>query len=98
MQPDTSWVERAQTAFREKFGPPLKALHEPLDDWLGQLSMSTAVACAVGLYLLALVWVWTLNRRFIFRGAPDRRSWRDLRLWATVVLSPYLAIYFWLGR
>ena len=87
-----------ENAIRETLGPPLKSLHKPIDDWLGSLPMSVAVACAIGLFVVAGLWVWTLRREFIFRGAPDQKRWRDLRLWAMVVLLPYIAVYILLGR
>jgi hypothetical protein len=95
---EPSLVERIDSALRSTLGPPLKSLHEPIDAWLGSLPMSVALACALGLYLIAVIWVWTLRREFVFRGAPDQKPWRDLRLWATFVVIPYVAIYIWLGR
>jgi len=83
---------------RDTLGPPLKSLHEPIDQWLGSLPMSVAMACAIGLFVLAGMWVWTLRADFIFRGAPDRSRWRDLRIWSMIVLLPYIAIYLLLGR
>jgi hypothetical protein len=56
------------------------------------------VTCALGLYGIAIVWTWFLSRKFVFRGAPDEHRWRDLRIWATFVMLPYVAIYWWLGR
>jgi hypothetical protein len=90
--------ERFREAWRATLGPPLRALHEPVDRWLGSLPIWVAVVCAVGLYVVALIWTWCLPREFVFRGAPDMGRWRDLRLWATVVILPYIAIYLWLGR
>ena len=86
------------TFLRENFGPPLKALHEPIDAWLGSLPMSVAMICAIGLYVVAVIWVWTIPREFVFRGAPDQKPWRDLRVWATLLTVPYVIIYLWLGR
>lgn len=91
-------VASLDTFLRSNFGPPLKALHEPIDAWLGSLPMSVAMACALGLYAIAVIWVWTLPKKFVFRGAPDQRPWRDLRVWATLVTIPYVIIYMWLGR
>ena len=93
-----SVIDRIDTALRGTLGPPLKALHEPIDRWLGGLPMWVAVACAVGLYVIALCWVWCLRHEFVFRGAPDQRWWRDLRIWATIVVIPYVAVYLLLGR
>ena len=90
--------EDLQQVLRSNLGPPLKSLHAPVDKWLAGLPMWVAVACAVGLYVGAAVWVWMLSREFVFRGAPDQKSWRDLRVWATVIVLPYIAIYLLLGR
>lgn len=95
---DQTWLDRIDGVLRKTIGPPLKALHEPLDQWLGSLPMSIAMSCAIGLYVVAFVWVWCLKREFVFRGTPDNRWWRDLRIWATLVLIPYVAIYCVLGR
>lgn len=94
----TNWQARLRTTLRLRLGPALKAWHGPLDRWLASLPMSVAVACAVGLYAAAVIWVWTLRREFVFRGAPDQHWWRDLRIWATLVVMPYIAIYLILGR
>ena len=93
-----TWLEALKQTLRQILGPPLKAFHAPIDQWLGRLPMSVAMACAVGLYVVALVWVWGLSREFVFRGAPDSHWWRDLRIWATAVVIPYIAIYLLLGR
>jgi hypothetical protein len=91
-------MESLDSLLRDNLGPPLKALHEPIDAWLGSLPMSVAMACALGLYAIAVIWVWTLPKEFVFRGAPDQQPWRDLRVWATLVTIPYVIIYMWLGR
>ena len=93
-----AYIETFDTFLRENFGPPLKALHEPIDAWLGSLPMSVAMICAIGLYVIAVIWVWTIPKEFVFRGAPDQKPWRDLRVWATLVTVPYVIIYLWLGR
>ena len=80
------------------YGPTLRRLHEPLDVWLGGLPIQWALVAALGLFTLAGIWVWTLRKSFVMIGAPDQRPWRDLRIWATLVLVPYMVIYFLLGR
>ena len=95
--PAPTWLEKIQSVARDKLGPPLKSIHLPIDNWLGTLPMTVALACAVGLYVVALIWVWGLSRNFIFRGVPDHQWWRDLRIWATVVTIPYIALYLLLG-
>ena len=84
--------------FLETFFYPLKLIHEPLDLWLGSLPMSVAMGCALGLYLVAAVWVWRLKPKFVYRGASSNSPLLDLRLWATLVMIPYVLIYLILGR
>ena len=91
------WWESFGNSIRQALGPPIKALHQPIDDWLGSLPMSAAMACTLGLFMVAGIWVWTLRTEFIFRGAPFRRWWCDLRLWATLVLLPYIGVYLLFG-
>jgi len=95
---DQGLLKHISQWIRSNLGPPLKSLHEPIDNWLGSLPMWVAMACAIGLFVLAGIWVWTLRDDFIFRGAPDRSRWRDLRIWSMVVLLPYIMIYLLLGR
>ena len=92
------FFDQLEHALRDTLGPPLKSIQTPIDDWLGGAPMWVALACALGLYGVALVWVWCLRREFVFRDAPDQRWWRDLRIWATVVTVPYIVIYLLLGR
>jgi len=93
----TSWLSDFGDSLRNTLGPSIKAMHEPIDIWLGSLPMSVAMACTIGLYVAAGIWIWTLKKEFVFRGAPSRKWWYDLRLWATVILLPYIAVYVLLG-
>lgn len=93
-----SWLDSIKHFLRANLGARLKMVHEPIDIWLGQLPMWIAMVCAVGLYVVALIWVWSLRREFIFRGAPDQKWWRDLRIWGSLLVIPYIAIYLLLGR
>ena len=95
---DPSLFETFRQWLRNRLGPPLKSIQAPIDEWLGTSPMWGALACALGLYAAALIWVWFLRHRFVFRGAPDEHWWRDLRIWATVVTVPYVVIYLILGR
>ena len=81
---------------RETLGPPLKSVHTSLDHWIDGLPLDTGRYCAIGLFLLAGLWSLSLKRDFIYRSAPDRALWRDLRLWAVLALLPYMLVYWWL--
>lgn len=92
------FIDKCLHVLRDTCGPPLKALHTPIDKWLGAVPMSFAMVCAIGLYLIAVVWVWGLKKEFVFRGAPGKGWLYDLRIWATLVVIPYVVAYLLLGR
>jgi hypothetical protein len=45
-------------------------------------------------FLLILIGVWLLPKDYIFRGAPDQARWRDLRLWALVLVIIHAFVYW----
>ncbi len=36
---------------------------------------------------------WFMPKEFIYKGAPDRARWRDMRIWATLLIVFQLVIY-----
>lgn len=46
----------------------------------------------VGFLFVALV-VWAIPRRLIYQDAPDHAAWRDIRIWASVLVSIQLVLY-----
>lgn len=77
----------------DRFASGLRFMLEPLDVFLSGLTNETARWCAIMLFAVAGVWVWTLKREYVYRGAPDETIWRDLRLWSVFALCPYAIIY-----
>jgi Mn2+/Fe2+ NRAMP family transporter len=71
----------------------LKPAFSPLDTWLASIPMSWARGTAALFFAATAIWACTLKREYVFQGAPDTKRWRDLRLWAIVVLIPYVIIY-----
>ncbi len=45
------------------------------------------------LYLLLAFWVIKRSKSFVLEGAPTRRKWRDLRLWALLLIGIQIALY-----
>ncbi len=54
--------------------------------WWGKV---VAVICFVGI----AIWAWLRPRSFIFEDAPDNNRWRDLRVWASVLMGIQIVIY-----
>ncbi len=62
-------------------------------DFVHSLPLWTAKIGAVVLFLIVLVATWFIPKSFIFQGAPDKKPWRDLRIWATVLILIQFVIY-----
>ena len=53
-----------------------------------------AYVFTVILFLLILVGIWLTPKNEIMADAPDQARWRDIRLWATVLIAVQLLIYY----
>jgi len=62
-------------------------------DWLKSIPLFWGNVLSVLGFVAIIAWVWIRPKSFIFQGAPDRKWWRDLRIWATVALSIQILIY-----
>jgi len=62
------------------------------------MNVSAVWAKVIVLVLFAVIFilVWILPNDYIFKGAPDRKWYRNLKLWATfiIILYGYLYIRF----
>ncbi len=65
-----------------------------MGDFFRGLPLYWAKVIAALLYLLLGLWVITRPRDFIFRGTEDKSRWRDLRLWALVLIGIQIILYF----
>ncbi len=54
-------------------------------EWANYLSMA-------GFIVLAVL-VWAIPKHLVLAESPDTRRWRDLRLWASVLISVQLVLY-----
>ena len=64
-------------------------------DWLNSVPLFWAKVIAVATYVSIVIWAWLRPKSFIFQGAPDNRGWRDLRIWATVIMVIQIALYIY---
>lgn len=62
-------------------------------DWLAGVPLGWGKVIAVLAFCGMVVWTWFRPRDFVLRGAPDRHSWRDLRIWASVLLAVQVVLY-----
>ena len=66
---------------------------ETLNSWITGLPMSWANTITMVLFGVLLLFVWSFPYRHIVRDAPDQNRWRDLRIWATLLIFVQLGIY-----
>jgi hypothetical protein len=93
-----SYEENFRKPLSDAVSPLLKRFFGPLDDFLIGLPPWVWLTCAISLFVIAGCIVWTLKRSYVYLGAPDQSRWRDLRIWSTLLLIPYIVIYLLLGR
>ena len=73
--------------------PLFEAIFTPLDRALGSIPFAAARWIVVAFLVLAALLPLALSKDFIYLGSPDRARVRDLRLWALVIMVPYILIY-----
>jgi hypothetical protein len=61
---------------------------------LDRIPISSAKIIIAFFYLILAFWVMRRPRSFVLEGAPTRRNWRDLRIWALVLIGIQIALYF----
>lgn len=71
----------------------LEAVLGPFDTLLGAIPLAAARWSIVGYFAAIAAATLLLPSEFIYRGAPDRRWWRDLRWWGIAITAPYVLIY-----
>ena len=48
---------------------------------------------SIGLFVLILLLLWRVPRSWLYVGAPDEARWRDIRIWATVLVCVQISLY-----
>jgi len=52
-----------------------------------------AKVIVLALFVVIFILVWILPNDYIFKGAPDRKWYRNLKLWATAIIILYGYLY-----
>lgn len=60
---------------------------------INSLPLWYAKIAAMVIFIAMLAVAWLLPFDFIIQGAPDKKRWRDLRIWATILTALQLVIY-----
>lgn len=61
---------------------------------LSSLPLWYAKVSAMIIFVSMLFVAWLLPYDFIIKGAPDKKRWRDLRIWATLLTLLQCVIYY----
>lgn len=85
--------ERFHTTINDTFGPVLRPVFHQIDVLLGDVYMPWARICAVGLFLIAMIWVYTLRPEYVNLDAPRKAWYTDLRIWTVVSMLPHVFVY-----
>jgi hypothetical protein len=62
-------------------------------EWLKSIPLFWGKIIAVVLFAGIVIWAWFRPKEYIYKEAPDKHWWRDLRIWTTVLLGLQIIIY-----
>jgi len=60
---------------------------------IANLPLAWANYLSILIFLCIFVLVWSIPKKVVFEDAPDQSRWRDIRVWATVLVAVQLFIY-----
>ena len=60
---------------------------------LTNLPLEWANYLSIIAFLCLFVLVWLIPQHAVYEDAPDQSRWRDIRLWATILIAVQLLLY-----
>lgn len=64
-------------------------------NWIADLSENWARFLVIMAFILPMIFAMTLSKKYIYQGAPDQKSWRNLKIWVFVIVAVQVAIYIY---
>ncbi len=64
-----------------------------MNEFLYSIPVYWGKILAVLFFIAMAVFALKLPKKFIMQGSPDNERWRDLRLWAVVLMASQIIIY-----
>ncbi len=61
--------------------------------WTHGFSLTTAHIFFMFFFLLVTVFAIHFKREYVYQGAEDEKPWRDLRIWAAVIMAIQVGLY-----
>lgn len=62
-------------------------------DWLGGIDLSVAKLLIISAFLAALIFSLFLKKEYLYKGAPDLKPWRNLKIWILILTVFMISIY-----
>ena len=66
----------------------LRSIFQPLDGPLSALPPLVWTLSACGLFLAAMIWVFTLKKEYVNIDSPGQGARYDLRFWTVISMMP----------
>ncbi len=64
-------------------------------NWLADLPMDWARLFVILSFVFSAVFALSLKKEYIYRGAENRKVWRNLKLWVLLISAAQIAIYLY---
>lgn len=79
------------------FGPALKPVFNPMDQLFTPIPPLVWTLTAVGLFVAAMIFVFSLKKEYVNIDSPGKGPLYDLRFWTIVSMSPHVVVYLYFG-
>lgn len=66
-------------------------------EWLVGSHINLASYVMVAVFVFTAIWAWTFKHDYIMEGAPSQGRWRDLRIWAVILMAAQTILYVHFG-
>lgn len=66
---------------------------DPIQKWLSGLSIFWGITISIITFIVTGIWAWLRQKDYIFQGSIDAKSWRDLRIWALILMIVMIFVY-----
>ena len=60
---------------------------------LSEIPLGWVKVIVMFLFLVLVIWAWLIPKEYIFSESPNRKIWRDLRIWTTIAVITEAFIY-----
>ena len=65
----------------------------PIQKWMSELSIFWGFIISMVTFVVTGIWAWIRKKEYIFHGSIDAKPWRDLRIWAAILMLAMIIAY-----